>query len=411
MNRKQSQWALDFLNESNEDEAAFAMIIARPLSIGIKRAPRRSQPGRAPNKKRDPHRRHLRLLQQYFGPEPVYNEYDFRRCFRITPRLFSNIHMSVVQHDSYFAQKPDATGKMGISSLIKVTAALRVLAYSASADSIDENLEIAATTVSECVQRFCNAVIAVFGPEFLTPPNAEELEQLLNDNGKRGFVGMIGSNDCMHWQWKNCPSAHAGQHKGKEKKPTKVLETIADRNLRIWHCFFGSPGSMNDINILDQSNAFDSILKGENVQTEYFIGGKNLLGLICHYMFLLLYAMQIDTQFNLPYVLADGIYPEWAVFVKTIEKPMCPKKKYFAKHQESCRKDVERCFGVLQARWCILDTPCRLWSPTAMSSVMHACIILHNMIIVDELDDSRFQGHNHLFEEENQPGGALDFRI
>ena len=52
--------------------------------------------------------------------------------------------------------------------------------------------------------------------------------------------------------------------------------------------------------------------------------------------------------------------------------------------QEVQRKDVERAFGVLQARWRILALPCKLWSVGAMNSVIIACIILHNMIIEDE---------------------------
>jgi hypothetical protein len=31
---------------------------------------------------------------------------------------------------------------------------------------------------------------------------------------KRGFPGMIGSLDRIHWKWKNCPSALKGQYQG-----------------------------------------------------------------------------------------------------------------------------------------------------------------------------------------------------
>jgi hypothetical protein len=47
------------------------------------------------------------------------------------------------------------------------------------------------------------------------------------------------------------------------------------------------------------------------------------------------------------YYLTDGIYPEWAAFMKTISLPQTNKQKLFAKFQEGVRKDVERAFGVL----------------------------------------------------------------
>lgn len=86
------------------------------------------------------------------------------------------------------------------------------------------------------------------------------------------------------------------------------------------------------------------------------------------------------------YWLADGIYPDWPIFVKTIFDPKNSKEQYFAKQQESTRKDVERGFGVLIARWHILNNPCRLWDIHTMTLIMKTCIILHNMILEYETE-------------------------
>ena len=61
-------------------------------------------------------------------------------------------------------------------------------------------------------------------------------------------------------------------------------------------------------------------------------------------------------------------------------------KEHFTKCQEGVRKDVERAFGVLQARWEIVKNPVRQWDLDTISNIMMACIIMHNMILEDERD-------------------------
>ena len=56
-------------------------------------------------------------------------------------------------------------------------------------------------------KRFCRAVVEVFGERYLLSLNANDIARLLQIGEKRGFPGMLGNLDCMHWTWKNCPTA------------------------------------------------------------------------------------------------------------------------------------------------------------------------------------------------------------
>jgi hypothetical protein len=91
-------------------------------------------------------------------------------------------------------------------------------------------------------------------------------------------------------------------------------------------------------------------------------------------------------DYTMGYYLADGIYPQWSTFVKTISAPLEVKKKHFARVQEACRKDVECAFGILQARFSIVRGPACFWDEATLNDIMKVCIILHNMIIEDERD-------------------------
>jgi hypothetical protein len=51
---------------------------------------------------------------------------------------------------------------------------------------------------------------------------------------------------------------------------------------------------------------------------------------------------------------------------------------------KGARKDIERAFRVLQARWGVNHGPAYGWDRERLSDIMTACIIMHNMIVEDE---------------------------
>ncbi|KAL2490984.1 putative harbinger transposase-derived nuclease [Abeliophyllum distichum] len=279
--------------------------------------------------------------------------------------LFLRIVQAVEGHDKYFNQKRDGVGKLGLSTFQKITVMFRMLAYGVAVDATDEYIKIGESTAIESLKRFCRAIVEVFAEQYLRPPNANDIARLLHIGKQRGFPEMLGSLDCMHWKWKNCLTGWAGQYTGRSGHPTIILEAVADYDLWIWHANFGLPGSNNDINVLEASHLFTNLAQSIAPPANYVLQGQ---------------------EYNTGYYLADGIYPKWSTLVQTIHDPRGPRKKYFAMKQESCRKDVERAFGVLQSRFAIVAGPARFWKKHVLHDIMTACIIMHNMIIEDERD-------------------------
>ncbi|XP_070675600.1 uncharacterized protein [Malus domestica] len=151
----------------------------------------------------------------------------------------------------------DACGVMGLIPEQKITVALQMLAYEAATDQVDEIARMGKSTILESLMRFCGAIESIYTAEYLRKPTHMDLEKLLKKAEMRSFPGMIGSIDCMHWTWKNYPSAWV-------------------------------PGAQNDLNVIVQSPVFNNVLQGKAPKVTYEVNGH---------------------MYDGPYYLADGIYP------------------------------------------------------------------------------------------------------
>jgi hypothetical protein len=216
-----------------------------------------------------------------------------------------------------------------------------MLAYGTPADLMDETFGVTESTAMECMINFVQRVRHIFGDKYLCRPTEQDIQCLLQFGEAHGFSVMLGSLDCMHWEWEICPVAWKVQYVcGNHGVPTIMLKAVASKDLWIWHAFFRAVGSNSDINVLDQSPLFSQVLQGRAPAIEFAVNG---------------------TTYNMGYYLTDGIYPKWAAFVKTISRPKLAKHIKYEALQESARKDVEQTFGVLQKCWAIIRHPARLW--------------------------------------------------
>ncbi|WVZ68116.1 hypothetical protein U9M48_017097 [Paspalum notatum var. saurae] len=301
--------------------------------------------------------------------------------FRMRKPLFYKIEQALLRYNpKYWEQGIDALGKPGHTTKQKMTAALRMLCYGKSADSLDAELGMSGPAILEALRHFTHDIVHVFGPQYMRKPNENDLKRMLEVAEARGFPGMLGSLDCMHWVWEACLAGWNGQYRGHQHEATMILEAVAGPDRWIWHCFFGTPGSCNDINVLHRSPLFDDLVSGKAPNVEFTVNGNT---------------------YHMGYYLGDGIYPEWATIVKGIPVPLDDKQKVFSKKVASYRKDVECAFGILQKKFAIVKGPSRNWNADEMRYIMETCVILHNITIEDE------RGHEHTLGHDYEKGSRV----
>jgi hypothetical protein len=248
-----------FVEDENEDMVVANYLLQQEAS-GSRRSRRPDAPSKWPNK-RDHGADDAQIHADYFMPNPMYLPLHFHRryvsllsftviemlvdktlslilCrFHMRPNAFLRIVEVVENMDPYFHFKYDAVGRAGLSALQKCVAAIRILAYGVPADTVDGYVHIGESTTHEALNHFCVAVINVFGEQYLQAPNSDDIARIIAFNEQRGWAGMLGSIDCMHWAWRQCPMAWKGQFTGRGKAPSMILEAVATHDLWIWHAW------------------------------------------------------------------------------------------------------------------------------------------------------------------------------
>jgi hypothetical protein len=215
-------------------------------------------------------------------------------------------------------------------------------------------------------------IVSLYKNEYLRLPTSDDIKAITKlHKFVHNVDGMLGSLDCTHTYWKNCPVGWKGSYQGQNSAPSIVLEAVCDYNLFFWHLNYGNCGCLNDINILNRSPLLDMMVDGTLHALEREAG---------------VVPFQInDQEFDKVFVLVDGIYPSYNRFVKSQKNPITTAQQRLAAWQEAVRKDIERAFDVFKGQWQVFARPLLLHHVAEIAYRASCCFILHNMNVSDRI--------------------------
>jgi len=159
----------------------------------------------------------------------------------------------------------------------------------------------------------------------------------------------------------------AGAYQSRKGSRGVVFEAVCDEDLWIWHLFVGAPGSLNDINVLNQSPLYLNVTAGRWPPRGVIFTVNGITRQLPNYLF-------------------HGINPRYAFLVSPYPMPMTEEAKTFNRLQEAIRKDFERLFGVLTKRFHIALHPGRYRSVKQLITTYKAVCILHNVCVKSRRD-------------------------
>lgn len=224
----------------------------------------RRLPNTGPRKKRTKfdHKGALESIKRDFlGENTLFSGSQFKIFFRLSRTRFQAILEAVGKQDLDF-YKPNLN--KGPSLEARLLLPLKTNAYGVAAHTFCDYFQMSFDMGMQCMKQFDSFMAKEFAAEFLRKPTKKDLQEIVKlHEAIHGVPGMLGSLDCMHVNWKNCPKAWEGSFKKGQGKPnTIVLEAMCDYHLWFWHVSFGHPGSLNDLNILDVSPLFETLRNG-----------------------------------------------------------------------------------------------------------------------------------------------------
>ena len=257
---------------------------------------------------------------------------------------------------------------------------------------------LSATEHQKFTKKFISKISSNMSEWISYPSTLEGLRDVMDQYEKQLLPGCVGSIDVVHVKWSACPAGDTVKAKGKEKFTTVAFEVISDNNRKVLGVAPVQFGTRNDQHIVRLDPTVKKLRDDWYGDVEWHLYDVDGNVVTCKGV----------------YLICDGGYLRWKTLVCPFpSESHSSRNGYFSDNLESVRKDVECTFGILKARWRILEfgkktamtvMTIHLTNPVLRNliglhyrdiqrcgDVFNTCCCLHNMML--EFGDAKTRVH------------------
>ncbi|XP_065324676.1 uncharacterized protein LOC135931473 [Gordionus sp. m RMFG-2023] len=302
-----------------------------------------------------------------FDSIPSYPD-KFRQMFHMHVETFNYILTKLESIDTTIV-----IHKNSISMKHRLYITLIYLTTGMSFRKIALYAKIGKTSVSTIVTSTCRLIWIGLQPKHLCLPTVEQMLEISAEYfRKSGFPHIIGSIDGKHVKIKQ-PKKSGSTFYNYKKYNSIVIQGISDDKARFMLIEVGFPGSISDRSIFSKSLFYEGM-----INKIIKIPNPNFLP---------------STDIRAPYVfVGDDAYPLLDFIMKPYKTNLNDNKSTFNTKLSKARVSIERCFGIMSAKFRHLYKPSET-NITNTIQIVKADCLLHNIII--DLDGNHSTDINH----------------
>lgn len=250
------------------------------------------------------------------------------------------------------------------------------------------------STIRNIVIEVTECLWEVLCAEHMPIPSQENFKKIAADFYKIwNFPNCVGALDGKHIRLR-CPNNSGSMFFNYKGYFSIVLQALVDANYRFINIDVGGYGKQSDGGTFKASLLYEKLSQGKlNLPNNTPLPGSNVI---------------------MPYVMiADEAYPLMTNLLKPYSKQdLNAERETFNKRLSRARRTVECAFGILRAKWQILDKPI-LTDVKVADKIVKAICILHNTIIYMEgiehnLQDFQVGNQNEIAPNRRNAGGRLN---
>ncbi|XP_066585464.1 putative nuclease HARBI1 [Prorops nasuta] len=290
-------------------------------------------------------RMHIYLTRKnYFD---IYNEEDFRRCFKLNKTQFIEI-FNQIEPKLHMRQ-----WNKTISITVRLLVVLRFYATCCFLLVVADFNGISEKSAQKIVHEISAAISELRSKYIKLPRTKGEMMRTMNDNFHlSGMIRVIGAIDCIHVRVKSYGGEDAELFRNRKGFFSLNVQCLVNSRLEFLDIVVRWPGSAHDNTIF------------ENSRLKFWLD---------------------NFEFENGIILGDRGYRNQKYLITPLANPQTPQEVLYNEAHIRTRCMVERSFGVWGKSFPVLTIGSRFRKTERTMNVIMATAILHNIIRRDKL--------------------------